>query len=200
MLVESDKGGLRPDRSLALPGEPGIWIFILADMAAFALFFAVFTLSRMVAPALYERSRLALNIDFGVANTIILLTSSWMMVQAVHAARLAHRRRTLLFLMLTLLIGSGFAVTKIAEYSAKFGSGISMLTNEFFMYYFVLTGIHFLHFVLGMIAIAFMLAMARSRPLDHRFLIWIETVGSYWHMVDLLWIMLFPLLYLQRAA
>lgn len=182
----------------ALPGDPGLWVFILADMTAFALFFLLFTLGRMADPPLYDQSRLALDPAFGIANTLILLTSSWMMVQAVEAARAAERRRTILFLVLTILTGSGFAVTKVVEYAGKVSAGITMLTNDFFMYYFTFTGIHFLHFLIGMGALAVTLAKAWAQPMDAGFRRWVESVGCYWHMVDLLWIMLFPLLYLQR--
>jgi len=187
-------------RRAALPGDPGVWVFILADMAAFALFFLLFTLGRIGAPDLFEHGRRTLNVGLGLANTLILLTSSWAMVQAVAAARVADRIRTVRFLWLTLAVGSGFAVSKIAEYAAKAQAGISMLTNDFYMYYFVLTGIHFFHFLIGCAAIAVTLTKARTQLIDGRFRVWIESVGCYWHMVDLLWIMLFPLLYLQRAA
>lgn len=184
----------------ALPGDSGLWVFILADMSAFALFFLLFTLGRAADPLLYEQSRAHLSIDLGLLNTIILLTSSWMMVQAVHCARLGDRGRTIRYLILTMLVGSGFAVTKIIEYVTKVQSGITMLTNDFFMYYFTFTGIHFLHFIVGMGALSVTLAKAFSHPADARWRRWMESVGCYWHMVDLLWIMLFPLLYLQRAA
>jgi len=183
-----------------LPGDPGLWVFILADMTAFALFFLLFTLGRMGDPALFEQSRLALDPAFGIANTLILLTSSWMMVQAVEAVRTGSRRRALLFLVLTIGIGLGFAVTKIVEYAGKIQAGITMLTNDFFMYYFAFTGIHFLHFVIGIGALLVTLAKARSAPMDDGMRRWTESVGCYWHMVDLLWIMLFPMLYLQRLS
>lgn len=200
MLARAEQAAPDRETTTALPGDPGLWIFILADMGAFALFFLLFTMGRVGDPGLYERSRQALNVNLGMANTLILLTSSWAMVQAVQAARLGNRQRTVAFLVLALAVGSGFAVSKIAEYAAKAQAGISMLTNDFYMYYFVLTGIHFLHFLIGAAAIVVTLAKARTQPLDGRYRVWIESVGCYWHMVDLLWIVLFPLLYLQRAV
>jgi nitric oxide reductase NorE protein len=190
----------RAARSTALPGDPGLWVFILADMGVFALLFLLFTLGRAGDVALYERSRHALSAQLGLANTLILLTSSWTMVQAVHSARLGERARTMRFLAVTMVVGAGFAISKGFEYAGKAKAGLSMLTNDFFMYYFALTGLHFLHFAIGMAAIAVTLAKVRSEPSDGRLRVWIESVGCYWHMVDLLWIVLFPLLYLQRAA
>lgn len=184
----------------ALPGDSGVWTFILADMGAFAAFFLVFSMGRIANPDLYEQSRRHLDAGLGLLNTLILLTSSLFMVRAVEAARAGDRQGAMRGIVLTMLIGSGFAITKIAEYAAKGSAGITMLTNEFYTYYFAFTGIHFLHFLIGMAALAVTLAKLRQGPLDGAMRRWIESVGCYWHMVDLLWIMLFPMLYLLRAA
>lgn len=183
-----------------LPGDSGVWAFIIADMAAFALFFLLFTVGRMAEPALYEESRQQLDAGLGLLNTLILLTSSLFMVRAVEAARANNRAAVVANLTATMLVGSGFAVTKFIEYAAKGSAGIGLTTNEFFTYYFAFTGIHFLHFVIGIGVLAATLAKARKDALDDRFQTWIESAGCYWHMVDLLWIMLFPLLYLLRGA
>jgi nitric oxide reductase NorE protein len=187
-------------QSARLPGDSGVWIFIIADMGAFALFFLLFTVGRVGNPALYEESRQHLNATLGLLNTLILLTSSLFMVRAVEAARREDRGGVSRSLALTILIGLGFAVSKFVEYAAKAEAGISLTTNEFFTYYFVFTGIHFLHFVIGIGALAMMLSKSGRGVLDARFVTWIESVGCYWHMVDLLWIMLFPMLYLLRAG
>jgi nitric oxide reductase NorE protein len=183
-----------------LPGDSGVWAFIIADMGAFAMFFLVFTVGRMAAPELYEASRQHLDATLGLLNTIILLTSSFFMVRAVEAARAENRSALIRNLLLTILIGLGFAVTKAIEYKAKGAAGIGLTTNEFYTYYFAFTGIHFLHFAIGIGALLMMLAKARVDVLDAKFRLWIESVGCYWHMVDLLWIMLFPLLYLLKAG
>lgn len=183
-----------------LPGDPGLWFFIVADMAMFGILFLIFVTARAEQSVAFDVSRRALDIRLGLINTLILLFSSWCMVQAVVGGRRGDRARTIRFLLLSALVGSGFAVTKIIEYSGKIAAGQTMLTNDFFMYYYVLTGIHFVHFLMGIAAILVMVAKARHDRLDQRFTVWIESVGCYWHMVDLLWIMLFPLLYLQRAT
>ena len=187
-------------QAVRLPGDSGVWAFIIADMAAFAMFFLIFTVGRMAAPELYEDSRQQLDATIGLLNTLILLTSSYVMVRAVESARIANRIGTIRNLVLTILIGLGFAVTKVLEYKAKGAAGIGLTTNEFFTYYFAFTGIHFLHYVIGIAALLMMLAKARADALDDRFRTWIESVGCYWHMVDLLWIMLFPLLYLLKTG
>jgi nitric oxide reductase NorE protein len=191
---------LSAGRPARLPGDSGVWVFIIADMGAFALFFLIFTIGRVSAPALFEQSRQHLDINLGLLNTLILLTSSLFMVRAVEAARTGVRAAVIGNLALTMLIGSGFAVTKIIEYAAKASAGIGLTTNEFFTYYYVFTGIHFLHFLIGIGALTMMLVKARRDGLDAKFQTWIESVGCYWHMVDLLWIMLFPMIYLQRGG
>jgi nitric oxide reductase NorE protein len=192
------KGGMS-GQSARLPGDSGVWTFIIADMGAFAMFFLVFTAGRMASPALFEASRQHLDVTLGLLNTLILLTSSLFMVRAVEASRAGNRAATLRNLFLTILIGLGFAVTKIIEYKAKGAAGIGLTTNEFYTYYFAFTGIHFLHFIIGIGALLMMVVKARQDALDAKFVTWIESVGCYWHMVDLLWIMLFPMLYLLRA-
>lgn len=191
--------GSRHERSARkLPGDSGVWLFITADTFAFGLFFLLFTIGRAEQPALYRESALALVPGIGVLNTMILLTSGWLMVLAVDAARHGDRRLLVQRLLLTMLVASGFAATKVYEYTTKVQAGITLLTNDFYMYYYVFTGIHFLHFLIGLAVLAVCLSKARRDTLDGHYLIWIESSASYWHMVDLLWIMLFPLLYLLR--
>jgi nitric oxide reductase NorE protein len=183
-----------------LPGDPGVWVFITADVFVFGLFFLLFSLGRVAHSELYERSRLVLNPALGLANTLILLTSSWFMVLAVNAAREGARRRVMRNVALAMAVGSVFAVTKIIEYTTKIQAGITMLSNEFFTYYFVFTGVHFLHFMIGMVVLMICWYKAKTQPIDGRYVIWIESSGCYWHMVDLLWVVLFPMFYLLRAA
>jgi nitric oxide reductase NorE protein len=195
--MSSNPAGTVP-RAPALAGDAGVWVFIAADVAAFGLFFMLFTWGRAHHTALYEQSRQALDANIGLLNTLILLTSGWFMVLAVEAAREGSRPRTLHYLSLAMGVGSAFAVTKVFEYTSKIQAGITMLSNEFFTYYFVFTGIHFLHYLIGMVVLVVVLNKARTQPLDGGFKVWIESGACYWHMVDLLWIVLFPLLYLQR--
>lgn len=183
----------------AMPGDSGVWFFIFADMCAFALFFLIFSVGRMAQPALYEAARQQLDLHLGLANTIILLTSGAFMATATRQARelnwVAARRS----LFLTLGVGSLFAVTKTLEWSAKLSHGIGLTTSEFFTYYFVFTGIHFLHFAVGIAVLLVLISRSRRDLPQADRLRWMEAGGAYWHMVDLLWIVLFAMLYLQRA-
>jgi nitric oxide reductase NorE protein len=184
----------------ALPGDSGVWLFIFADMCAFAVFFLLFTVGRAASPEVYEASRSELDPRFGLANTLMLLTSSWLVARAVNAARAANRRSVLLRLGAAIAAGAGFGVSKVSEWVSEIARGNTLLTNEFFSYYFAFTGIHFLHVIVGIAVLAVCAAKARGDALDASFRVWIESAGCYWHMVDLLWIVLFPMLYLQRLA
>ncbi|PKO89840.1 MAG: cytochrome-c oxidase [Betaproteobacteria bacterium HGW-Betaproteobacteria-12] len=175
---------------------PSIWAFITADVLAFALFFVLFMAERGRQVALFDQSSLQLDANLGLLNTLILITSSWLVALGVEAARHGNRLALRRWLLLAMLVGAGFAVTKFIEYSAKIGHGITMLSNDFFMFYFALTGIHFLHFLVGIGVLLMLWMQARDRELAGSFMVWLESGGIYWHMVDLLWIVLFPMLYL----
>jgi nitric oxide reductase NorE protein len=183
----------------APPGDSGVWVFIFADMCAFALLFLVFSLGRAEHPALYEASRRALDLRLGLANTLVLLTSGAFMAGAARTARRGDWGLARKQLMLALGVGALFAVSKIFEWKAKFDHGIGLTTNEFFTYYFVLTGIHFFHFLVGGVVILVLMARCGHPLATAEKLRWVEAGGAYWHMVDLLWIVLFAMLYLQRA-
>ena len=182
-----------------LAGDEGVWFFITADITMFAVFFALFVVERYKAVALFEISRQKLDPVLNVLNTLILLSSSWLVALAVHSARSGRRDAVQRYLTLGMLVGAGFAVSKIFEYWQKISHGITLLSNDFFMFYFALTGLHFLHFVIGMVVLAVCLAKSRTEALDQKYVVWIESSGCYWHMVDLLWIVLFPMLYLLHA-
>lgn len=192
---------LSPAQAAATPAArsgqvPGILIFILADMIVFLLLFAGFMTERMKQPALFDQSAAALDVRLGVLNTLILVTSGLCVVLAVHAASAGRRAATRRWLLVSFLVGAGFGVTKMIEYGSKIGQGITMHTNDFYMFYYALTGAHFLHFIGGMVALAALWFMAGRETVDGRLFGVIESGALYWHMVDLLWIFIFPMLYL----
>jgi nitric oxide reductase NorE protein len=196
--IAEDRHALVEDS--AIPGDSGVWVFIFADMCAFAVFFLLFAVGRIAQPELYEASRQQLDLGLGLANTLILLTSGAFMAQATRYARAGAWSSVRTSLVLSLAIGSLFAVSKAIEWSAKVAHGISLTTNEFFTYYFVFTGIHFIHFVIGIGVLLVLIARSKVGAANSGQLRWIEAGGAYWHMVDLLWIVLFAMLYLMKAA
>jgi nitric oxide reductase NorE protein len=180
--------------------EPAsIWTFVTADVMAFGFFFLLFMLERSYDPGLFNQGAAQLSARLGLLNTLILITSGWFMALAVQAARAGNRGLVRSRLALAFGVGSGFAVTKAFEYGAKISHGITLLSNEFFTFYFFLTGLHFFHFLVGMGVLAMLWFRAGREAPDGLLCGWIESGGIYWHMVDLLWIVLFPLLYLLRA-
>ena len=183
-----------------LPGEEGTWIFILGDMTVFALLFGVYIDARAKTPALFDTQQDLLKQQFGAINTLVLLCSSLFVVTAIRALR-SSRHRALaprLFAAAFVVGGCGFTVMKAIEWGEKFGQDITPSTNDFWMYYFILTGLHFFHLLLGMCVLALLFVQSRKSELSQRQWAFVEGGACFWHMVDLLWIVLFPLIYLVR--
>lgn len=167
-------------------------------MLMFGLLFLTFAAYRIDDIAIYRWSAAQLNQGIGLINTVLLLTSSWFVAMAVHAFRARRRSRAGLLLSLALLCGLGFVAMKIAEYVQKVGEGITIATNDFFMFYFMFTGIHLIHVLIGMVVLICMLVVTRKAEAGAGDMAAIEGGGAFWHLVDLLWIILFCLFYLVR--
>jgi len=183
-----------------LPGVEGIWVFIGADSVIFAILFLTFMQDRLKNPALFEASRHALNMNLGGIDTLILLTSSWSVALAVQAMKRDQIDREPRLLLGGAVTGLMFMASKSVEYFQKFAHGITPGTNPFFMWYFTLTGIHLAHVVTGTSLLTYLWVRSRRGTYDHLHRAVPESVASFWHLVDLLWVVLFPLLYLMKAA
>lgn len=180
-----------------LPGELGIWIFILGDMAAFGLFFTVFVWERGGDPALFNASRDTLDITLGALNTLLLLTGSLCVIRGLAAVKAGRSRVARRWITAAMATGGLFGVDKVVEYVEQGRAGHGIGTNDFYMYYFMLTGIHLTHLCLGMGVLGYMRGLTGRAELTVRHVRNLESGASYWHMVDLLWIVLFALLYLM---
>ena len=183
-----------------LPGVDGIWVAIGADAVIFAILFLSFMQDRLKDPALFETSRHTLNPNFGGIDTLILLTSSWSVAIAVQALKRDLTATASRYFLGAALTGLMFMGSKGIEYFGKFSHGVTPGTNSFFMWYFTLTGIHLLHVVFGTSLLTYLWLKARGGAYTSSNRVVPECVASYWHLVDFLWIVLFPLLYLLRAA
>jgi nitric oxide reductase NorE protein len=181
-----------------MPGEEGIWVFILGDILVFSLFFITFLYYRGQDLAVFVASQAQLNQRLGVLNTFLMLTSSWFVATAVQAARSGANRSTPVCLLLALLCGAGFVVAKYVEYSAKIRAGLTLNTNDFYMYYYMFTGIHLLHVIIGMGVLLYLWRISSVANYEAQTLRNLESGGSFWHVVDLLWIVLFALFYLVK--
>ncbi|AQT79553.1 cytochrome C oxidase subunit III [Mycolicibacterium litorale] len=185
-----------PATSRRVPGEQGTWVFLFGDMGVFAVFFATFMVERSKAPEVFDAARRTLHVNVGLVNTLVLLTSSLFVVAAVGGLRTGAR--TVAARALAVAIGCGvvFVALKVSEYVLLAGAGYGPGGNHFYLYYFILTGLHLLHVCLGILVLALMLTQTRRTELSATRLAVIEGGGCFWHLVDLLWIVLFPLLYL----
>jgi nitric oxide reductase NorE protein len=181
-----------------MPGEAGIWVIIFGDMLLFSFMFGVFLFYRRSDLALFQSCQALLNQTFGLINTFFMLTSSWFVAKAVQAARFHRGPETVIMFRLALACGAGFSIVKIAEYTQKIRAGIVINSNDFFVYYYMFTGIHFLHVLIGMGVLAFMTHYASDGQFSEIKIGHIESGATFWHLVDLLWIALFALLYLLR--
>jgi nitric oxide reductase NorE protein len=187
---------MRPRR---LPGVDGVWVAIGADAVIFALLFGSFMQARLQDPQVFEASRQTLNLNLGGIDTIILLTSSWAVALAVQALKRDLVDRVPRYLLCASLTGVLFMVSKSVEYFEKFADGITPATNAFYMWYFTLTGIHLVHVIFGTGLLTYLWIGSRRGRYSSSNRVVPECVASYWHLVDLLWIVIFPLLYLQKA-
>jgi nitric oxide reductase NorE protein len=183
-----------------LPGVDGVWVAIGADSVIFAILFMSFMQARLKDPAVFEASRQTLNMTLGGIDTLILLTSSWSVALAVQAMKRDEIHREPRLLLGGAVTGLMFMVSKSIEYFQKFADGLTPATNEFYMWYFTLTGIHLLHVVFGTSLLTYLWIRSRRGTYDHLHRAVPESVASYWHLVDLLWVVIFPLLYLTKAA
>jgi len=180
------------------PGDLALWIFILAELSVFAVFFAAYAFARAAQPALFDAAQQTLNPDTAYINTIALITSSWFVVKAVAAIRLDDARRCAHWLWAALAFGGLFILIKATEYAEHIGNGITLSTNLFYMFYLSLTFFHFMHVLLGMVILAAVALSARAGAYSAASHDGVESGASYWHMVDLVWLILFPLVYVMR--
>ena len=181
-----------------LPGEAGVWIFIIGDMLIFSLLFIVFVYYRAQDIQLFTESQRTLNQTYGVLNTLLMLSSSWFVALGINFSRQQLGQWSARLFALAAGCGLCFVVVKVFEYGEKFRVDLTIATNDFFMYYYLLTGIHLLHVMIGMGVLAFLWSTSRTVGLDEKEINLMESGASFWHMVDMLWIVLFALLYLMR--
>ena len=186
------------DRQPYPPGDLAMWIFILAELAVFGVFFCAYAFTRMHNAELFDQFQATLDRDAALINTIALLTSSFFVVRAVAAIRDNESRSCARWLWAAVGMGGVFLVVKMSEYAEHIGHGIKLSTNTFYMFYLSLTFFHFMHVILGMVVLVAVALKARRGGYaadDH---VGVETGGSYWHMVDMVWLVLFPLVYVMR--
>jgi cytochrome c oxidase subunit 3 len=190
----------------------GMWIFLITEIMFFGGMFACYTIYRRAYPEVFAIASSSLNEIIGAINTGVLLLSSFTMVMAVRAGQLGQRNMIILFLILTLFFGGIFLGVKAYEWNEKFqehhipGQAAFHLeglpqdqqghAQLFFSLYFAMTGLHALHMVIGVGILSFLIWKAKQGIYSASYYTPVDVAGLYWHFVDVIWIFLFPLLYL----
>ncbi|WP_280338914.1 cytochrome c oxidase subunit 3 [Nocardia neocaledoniensis] len=178
------------------PGEPELWLFILGDLTVFGIFFGVWGWNHRQRPELFELGRAHLDQTIGLTNTTVLITSSAAVALALAAARDGRFTAARRGYLAAIALGTVFAALKVVEYREHLDAGIDPALREFFMYYFVFTGIHLVHVLVGLLGLTIAAFRCRRPGTGPNDLALLEGIGVYWHMVDVLWIVLFALIYL----
>jgi cytochrome c oxidase subunit 3 len=184
----------------------GMWLFLLTEILLFGGLFLVYAVYRYQYPDQFRIAAIELNTGIGTLNTIILLTSSLTVAISIAAMQKGNRLLSIIMLSATLIMALMFLVNKYYEWAAKFSHGIYPGSKEllgkpngqilFYGLYFVMTGLHALHVIIGMIILSFILVFILKNKITSDNYVKLENSGLYWHLVDLIWIFLFPLFYL----
>jgi cytochrome c oxidase subunit 3 len=186
----------------------GMWLFLVTEILFFGGLFLAYLVYRIAYPEAFQDASQHLDIVLGATNTAILIGSSLTMAMAVYAAQIGNRSRQMLFLVGTMILGVAFLGIKGMEYSHKFHDNLvpgarfqfegrdPVHAQLFFSLYFVMTGLHALHMVIGLGIMSVLLWMAWRGRFTKAYHTPVELSGLYWHFVDIVWIFLFPLLYL----
>jgi len=193
----SDPSGEHADPAVAFESAKlGVWTFLATEVLLFGALFTAYTVFRMKYPEMFREEHAKLDRVLGAVNTVVLITSSLLVVFGVDAIKRGKARLFEACFGATILLAGVFLCVKYAEYAAKFHHGIYPRTNLFFSIYFMLTGLHGIHVLLGMGVLSYVILLSRRGRLSASYYTPAEMSGLYWHFVDLVWIYLFPLLYL----
>ena len=192
-------------------GTLGMWVFLMTEVMFFGGLFTAYLIYRHLYPDAFAAASHQLNVNLGAINTVVLIGSSLTMALAVHAAQTGKHRAQVSFLLLTIALGVTFLVIKAFEYKAKFDHGLvpglpfedqgseTYKWQMFFSIYFGMTGMHALHMVIGIVILVVLVRQAWRGRFSPEYYTPVELTGLYWHFVDIVWIFLFPLLYLIGA-
>jgi cytochrome c oxidase subunit 3 len=190
----------------------GMWIFLITEVMFFGGMFLAYSIYRAKYPEVFAVASTSLNVYIGAANTVVLLCSSFTMVMAVRASQLGKQGGIIFWLIWTLLLGFTFLGVKAYEWNEKFelhhipgmanfhlnGVGASMQgpASIFFSLYFAMTGLHALHMIVGVGILTYLIIETKRGKFTANYMTPVDISGLYWHFVDIVWIFLFPLLYL----
>lgn len=196
-MISSDQQSLK-ENTKHLPGYEALWFVIGGYQLAFGLFFGIFAFYKLQDREFYSQHQDLLSQHLGFANTLILLTSSWFAAAAIKSFRRNNLQLAQRYLYLAVMCGALFSVIKFIEYEKSISAGYTLLSNDFFTFYYLLTGLHLMHVWIGMGGLLIARALLKKNALSEDDTLMVESCAVFWHMVDYLWIMIFPLLYLMQ--
>lgn len=186
----------------------GMWIFLVTEILFFGGLFVAYIVYRAWNPDLFTKASVELNTLLGAANTAVLIFSSLTMALAIREIQLDRVKRSIMYLSITIICAFFFMVVKYFEYTHKFEVGIfpgagytytgidDPQANIFFSIYYMMTGLHGIHVIIGIGLITWLIIKAQKGAFSSAYYTPIEITGLYWHLVDIIWIFLFPLFYL----
>jgi len=174
----------------------GLWTFLATEVLLFGALFTAYIVFRLKYPDLFHAEHGKLNRVLGAVNTVVLITSSLTVALGIDAMKKGKARLLPRYFGATILLAGVFLCVKYVEYTEKFHHGLFPSTNIFFSLYYMMTGIHGIHVLIGMGVLSYVVVLARRGRLSETYYTPAEMSGLYWHFVDLVWIYLFPLLYL----
>jgi cytochrome c oxidase subunit 3 len=194
----------------------GMWSFLITEVMMFGALFTGYAYYKTIYAAAFVEGSYQLDYRIGAINTAVLICSSLTMALAVHAAQTTRRNATILFLILTILLGSVFLGVKVVEYTDKYehhlipGRNFSLQPIDetvnpknvelFLCFYFIMTGLHAVHMIIGITILLILVVLAWRHRFSAEYHAPVEMTGLYWHFVDIVWIYLFPFLYLLGRA
>jgi len=193
-IAEPTAGGTKA--GIHLPSNKDMWIFVLGDLVIFSTYFIIFMIYRHQERQQFLSAQQHLSLTIGVVNTLLLLAGSWFVAQSVQSTRAADYQRAARLTVGGGLCGVAFILLKAYEWASKIGHGLTFPSNDFFMFYYMLTGVHLFHVALGLVFLGVVFVELRNPKL--RRVSMVETGATYWHMVDLLWVVIFALMYVMR--
>lgn len=195
-VIDGDPGKCNVVSSGSLIGEPSMWFFIIGDLIIFGVYFVSYMAYRSQNHNLFLESQQHLNQTIGVVNTIILLTSSLFVALGTTAAREGKGGDARRLFGMAAATGAVFPLLKMFEWIPEVSTGLTPATSLFFMFYYVMAGLHLVHVLVGLMLMGFVINRLRTAAQPSvRF---VESAALYWHMVDVLWLVLFALFYLMR--
>ncbi|WP_099023176.1 cytochrome c oxidase subunit 3 [Mycolicibacterium palauense] len=179
-----------------VPGDGAMWVMVLGDLIIFGAYFLIFMVHRALQPEEFLAAQQHLDVTLGMVNTLVLLASSFFIARSVQKVRAGDHAGAIRLIYTGGVFGVLFIAVKAVEWTTEIAHGYTLPSSEFFAFYYMLTGVHLFHVALGLLILGILVRELRN-PRRRRVSM-VESGATYWHMVDLLWIVIFALLYVLR--